>query len=136
MQLEESLFKDQTEEFICKVASTVEEVKVLIEAGFKYICDFNGAKMFRKRKRKSGQGESVVGRERFELIKAWRYPPANPYFLFYAEIVLFLSIVRKTIERFYFVEFLCEFVRASRIQMYTYAMGFFFKRSSMLGFFT
>ena len=50
IQLEESLFKDQNEEFICKVASTVEEAKILIEAGFEYVCDFNGAKMFRKRK--------------------------------------------------------------------------------------
>jgi len=36
--------------FICKVANTVEEAKILIEAGFEYVCDFNGAKMFRKRK--------------------------------------------------------------------------------------
>jgi len=50
IQLEESLFKDQNEEFICKVATTVEEAKILIEAGFEYVCDFNGAKMFRKRK--------------------------------------------------------------------------------------
>jgi hypothetical protein len=29
-----------SEEFICKVASTVEEAKTLIEAGFSYVCEF------------------------------------------------------------------------------------------------
>jgi hypothetical protein len=38
------------EEFICKVASTLQETKELIEAGFEYVCEFNGANAFRKRK--------------------------------------------------------------------------------------
>jgi integrase len=41
-------FKD--DEYICKVAKNVEEASPLIEAGFEYVCDFDGAKLFRKRK--------------------------------------------------------------------------------------
>ena len=50
IQLEEALFEKENEEFICKVASTVEEAKTLIESGFDYVCEFDGAKLFRKRK--------------------------------------------------------------------------------------
>ncbi len=38
------------DEYICKIASTIEEAKQLIEAGFEYVCDIEGAKLFRKRK--------------------------------------------------------------------------------------
>lgn len=38
IQLEEALFKNMNEEFICKVASTLQETKDLIEAGFEYVC--------------------------------------------------------------------------------------------------
>jgi hypothetical protein len=31
-----------------QVAKNVEEASPLIEAGFEYVCDFNGAKLFRK----------------------------------------------------------------------------------------
>ena len=31
--------------------------EALIEAGFEFVCDHNGVKLFRKRKRKSGPGE-------------------------------------------------------------------------------
>ena len=48
IQLEEALFKN--EEFICKVATTIEEAKQFIELGFEYVCEFNTKKMFRKRK--------------------------------------------------------------------------------------
>lgn len=34
IQLEEVLFKNENEEFVCKMANTVEEVKALIEVGF------------------------------------------------------------------------------------------------------
>jgi len=37
-------------EYVCKVASTVEEAKALIEAGFEYVCDMDGVKLFRKPK--------------------------------------------------------------------------------------
>jgi len=50
IQLEESLFKNEEEEYICKVASTIEEAKALIEVGFEYVCEFDGDKAFRKRK--------------------------------------------------------------------------------------
>ena len=49
-QLEEAMFKHENEDFICKVARKVDETKELIEAGFEYVCDFDNAKMFRKRK--------------------------------------------------------------------------------------
>lgn len=41
-------FKD--EEFTAKVAATEKDVCTLIEAGFEYVCDYNGNKIFRKRK--------------------------------------------------------------------------------------
>ena len=41
-------FKD--DDFICKVAKTIEEASNLIENGFDFICDFENAKLFRKRK--------------------------------------------------------------------------------------
>lgn len=50
IQLEEALFKDQNEEYICKVASSIEEAKTLIEAGFNYVCELNNVRLFRKRK--------------------------------------------------------------------------------------
>ena len=50
IQLEEALFKNQNEEFVCKMANTVREVKALIEAGFEYVCEVDGVKAFRKRK--------------------------------------------------------------------------------------
>jgi len=39
-----------TEEFISKVATTVEEACALIEQGFEYVCDMDDIKIFRKRK--------------------------------------------------------------------------------------
>ncbi|MEM2995823.1 MAG: site-specific integrase [Candidatus Bathyarchaeia archaeon] len=42
-------FKNE-DDFVCKVASTNEEIAQLIEAGFEYVCEHNGAKFFRKRK--------------------------------------------------------------------------------------
>jgi len=50
VQLEGVLYQRENEDFICKVASTIEEAKTLIEAGFQFICDFNGAKLFKRRK--------------------------------------------------------------------------------------
>jgi len=44
------LIKTEGDEFISKVAKTVEEVKTLIEAGFEYVTEMNGFKIFRKRK--------------------------------------------------------------------------------------
>ena len=49
IQLEQALFKGDTE-YVCRVARTVKEAKKLIEAGFEFVCEFNGAKLFRKSK--------------------------------------------------------------------------------------
>jgi integrase len=38
------------DEFICKAAKTVQEASQLIEAGFEYVCEVDGVKLFRKRK--------------------------------------------------------------------------------------
>jgi integrase len=38
------------EEFVCKVGKTVEDCSQLIEAGFEYITQIDGVKLFRKRK--------------------------------------------------------------------------------------
>ena len=38
------------DEYVCKVARTVEEAKNLVEDGFDYVTDFDGMKLFKKRK--------------------------------------------------------------------------------------
>jgi integrase len=38
------------EDFVCKIAKTIEEATALVEGGFEYICDMDGTKLFRKRK--------------------------------------------------------------------------------------
>jgi len=40
----------KNDEYTSKVAKTVEETCQLIEAGFEYVCDLDGSKIFRKRK--------------------------------------------------------------------------------------
>ena len=49
VQLEEALFQGE-QDFISKVARTEKEICSLIEAGFEYVTEFEGAKIFRKRK--------------------------------------------------------------------------------------
>ena len=49
VQLAQALFKDQ-QEYVCKVAKTQTEICALVEAGFEYVCEHNGAKIFRKPK--------------------------------------------------------------------------------------
>jgi integrase len=44
------LVKFESDEFLCKVAKTVEEAKVLIEDGFDYVTQVDDVKLFRKRK--------------------------------------------------------------------------------------
>jgi len=39
-----------SDDYICKVAKTVNEVTALIESGFEYVTDFQDTKLFRKRK--------------------------------------------------------------------------------------
>jgi integrase len=40
----------ENNEFVSAIAKTVQEARKLIEEGFEYICDIEGAKLFRKRK--------------------------------------------------------------------------------------
>jgi integrase len=49
IQLEEALFKDEID-YTSKVAKTEAEACVLIEAGFEFVCDFDGHKLFKKKK--------------------------------------------------------------------------------------
>ena len=49
IQLEEALFQGVVDD-ISKVAKTESEVCKLIEDGFEFVCDFQGDKVFRKRK--------------------------------------------------------------------------------------
>ena len=49
VQLEEALFQGECE-FISKVAKTEKEICALVEAGFEYVTEFEGAKIFKKRK--------------------------------------------------------------------------------------
>jgi len=44
------LINFDSEEYICKAATDVEEAKLLIEQGFEYITEMDGVKLFRKRK--------------------------------------------------------------------------------------
>jgi len=39
-----------SDEWICKVAETIEEAAKLIESGFEYVTEMDGVKLFRKRK--------------------------------------------------------------------------------------
>jgi integrase len=50
IQLEESLFKDQDEQFVCKAARSVQEAIELIELGYTFVCEVENAKLFRKPK--------------------------------------------------------------------------------------
>jgi integrase len=44
------LIEFKADEFICKAAQTVQEASDLIENGFEFVCAFDNAKLFRKRK--------------------------------------------------------------------------------------
>jgi integrase/ribosomal protein L37AE/L43A len=49
VQLAEELFKDD-QDYISKVAKTETEICSLVEAGFEYVCEFEGHKIFKKKK--------------------------------------------------------------------------------------
>lgn len=40
----------ESDDYICKAAKTVDEAKAFIEAGFEYVTEMDGVKLFRKRK--------------------------------------------------------------------------------------
>jgi len=49
VHLAEEVFKGE-QEYVSKVAKTTVDTCALVEAGFEYVCDFDNAKIFRKRK--------------------------------------------------------------------------------------
>jgi hypothetical protein len=49
VQLEDTLFQGESE-YISKIAKTEQEICTLIEAGFEYVTEFQGSKIFKKRK--------------------------------------------------------------------------------------
>jgi len=48
VQLAEELFRDQ-QEYVSKAAKTEVDACALIDAGFEYVCDFDNARIFRKK---------------------------------------------------------------------------------------
>lgn len=50
VQLAEVIFKDMPDEFTTRVTKTVKGARTLIEAGFNFILEMDGVKIFRKRK--------------------------------------------------------------------------------------
>jgi len=50
IQIEKTLYRDDSDEFTVKVARDPEEIKALLEVGFQYICEKDGLLYFRKRK--------------------------------------------------------------------------------------
>ncbi len=49
IQLEEALFQGE-QDYVSKVAKTEKDICALIELGFEYVAEFEGAKIFKKRK--------------------------------------------------------------------------------------
>jgi hypothetical protein len=41
---------EETDGYVCKVAATKEEISALIEAGFEYVCEYEGSRFFKKPK--------------------------------------------------------------------------------------
>jgi len=50
IQLEESLFQETQDDYMCKTAITAEEARALIEVGFEYVNEIQGIHLYRKRK--------------------------------------------------------------------------------------
>jgi len=50
INLEKALFQNINDEFHVRVAHNLDEACKLLEVGFEYVTDMNGAKLFRKRK--------------------------------------------------------------------------------------
>jgi len=50
VNLEKSYYLTDSDEWTCKTAQNVEESKTLIEAGFEYVTEQDGLKLYRKRK--------------------------------------------------------------------------------------
>ena len=48
--MEKSFFPESSDDYMVKVALTVEEATALIKVGFEYVTDMDGKKLFMKRK--------------------------------------------------------------------------------------
>ncbi len=48
--MEQAIFKSSVDEYVVKVASTMEEIVKLTEVGFEVVTEFEGKKVLRKRK--------------------------------------------------------------------------------------
>ncbi len=43
------LISFESDDYVCKIARTVDEARTLVEIGFEYVTDVDGTKLFRKR---------------------------------------------------------------------------------------
>jgi hypothetical protein len=50
INIERAMFNEADSQYHAAVASTIEEANKLIEAGFEFVTDMEGRKLFRKRK--------------------------------------------------------------------------------------
>ena len=50
INIEQALFLTENDQWTCKTATNVKEATELIEAGFEYVTEMDGSKLFRKRK--------------------------------------------------------------------------------------
>jgi hypothetical protein len=50
INMEQALFLEANDQFTCKTATNVKEATELIEAGFEYIQEIDGIRLYRKRK--------------------------------------------------------------------------------------
>lgn len=50
LNMERMVFNATSDEYVVKVAATLDDAYKLLEAGFEYITDIGGQKLFRKRK--------------------------------------------------------------------------------------
>ena len=50
INIEQSTFLQQSDEWTCKIANNINEATLLIESGFEYITELDRIKLFRKRK--------------------------------------------------------------------------------------
>ena len=50
IQLAETIFKNLSDDFTVKIASSKDEIKGLLEVGFEYVCEKDELLYFRKRK--------------------------------------------------------------------------------------
>jgi integrase len=50
INIEQAIFQEESDEYHVKIAGNLKEACALIEAGFEYVTDMEGFKIFRKRK--------------------------------------------------------------------------------------